>query len=125
MLEIRESLRGQDLSFTEIAKIVGEKWQVLPADEREHCERQANSAKEKYYAELATYKKTPQFESYQKYLEDFKTKHAIPTKGQSPLLTSHMNMKNDRFRRKTIEIRDRDQHIHSKQQSRPPRAYCA
>lgn len=74
-------MKGQDLSFTEIAKIVGEKWQVLPVDERENCEKQANGAKEKYYAELADYKKTTQFEVYQKYLEDFKAKHAAPTKG--------------------------------------------
>ena len=74
-------MKGQDLTFTEIAKVVGEKWQVLPAGEREACERQANNAKEKYYAQLAEYKKTPQFEAYQKYLEDFKAKHAAPTKG--------------------------------------------
>ncbi|KAI8935927.1 hypothetical protein NX059_007435 [Plenodomus lindquistii] len=80
--QVRESLKGQDLSFTEIAKVVGERWQVLPTEERECCERQANSAKEKYYAELAEYKKTPQFEAYQKYLEDFKAKHAAPTKGK-------------------------------------------
>ena len=78
---MRESLKGQDLSFTEIAKVVGERWQVLPTEEREGCERQANGAKEKYYAELAEYKKTPQFETYQKYLEEFKAKHAAPTKG--------------------------------------------
>lgn len=80
--EIRENLKGQDLSFTEIAKVVGERWQVLGAEERELCERQANGAKERYYAELADYKKTPQYESYQKYLEEFKAKHAVPTKGQ-------------------------------------------
>lgn len=61
--------------------MVGEKWQVVPADEREACERQASSAKEKYYTELAEYKKTTEFEVYQKYLEDFKSKHAAPTKG--------------------------------------------
>ncbi|KAF7452107.1 NHP6B Chromatin-associated protein containing the HMG domain [Pyrenophora tritici-repentis] len=82
--QVRESLKGQDLSFTEIAKVVGEKWQVLPAEEREGCERQANGAKEKYYAELAEYKKTPHFEAYQKYLEDFKAKHSVPTKGLYP-----------------------------------------
>lgn len=64
---------------------------MLPADEREACERQANSAKEKYYAALADYKKTPEYDAYQKYLEDFKAKHAVPTKGQSfrytPLLS--------------------------------------
>lgn len=36
--------------------------------------------KEKYYAGLAEYKKTPQYEAYQKYLEDFKAKHNAPTK---------------------------------------------
>lgn len=86
LLEIRELLKGQELTFTEIAKIVGERWQVLPGEEREACERQANGAKEKYYAELADYKKTPQYEAYQKYLEEFKAKHAVPTKGQSPPL---------------------------------------
>jgi hypothetical protein len=75
-------LKGQELSFTEIAKVVGERWQVLPAEEREACERQANSAKERYYAELAEYKKTAQYDAYQRYLEDFKAKHAVPTKGQ-------------------------------------------
>ena len=86
MTEVRESLKGQDLSFTEIAKVVGERWQVLPADERESCERQANGAKEKYYSELADYKKTADFELYQQYLEDFKAKHQIPTKGPSNFL---------------------------------------
>jgi hypothetical protein len=83
IVEVRELLKGQDLSFTEIAKVVGERWQVLPAEERETCERQANAAKEKFYTELADYKKTPQYDAYQKYLEDFRTKHSVPTKGQS------------------------------------------
>ncbi|KAF3040853.1 hypothetical protein E8E11_006992 [Didymella keratinophila] len=78
--QVRELLKGQDLSFTEIAKVVGERWQVLPAEEREACERQANGAKEKYYAGLAEYKKTPQYEAYQKYLEEFRAKHNAPMK---------------------------------------------
>lgn len=82
---MRETLKGQELSFTEIAKVVGERWQVLPAEARETCERQANSAKEKYYAELSEYKKTPLYEAYQKYLDDFKSKHAAPPKGKPPL----------------------------------------
>lgn len=68
-------MKGQDLSFTEIAKRVGERWQVVDPEIRENCERQANAAKEQYYRELAIYKKTPQYESYQKYLEEFKSKH--------------------------------------------------
>jgi hypothetical protein len=90
---VRETLKGQEFSFTEIAKVVGERWQVLPADEREACERQANSAKEKYYAQLTEYKKTPQYEAYQKYLEDFKAKHAAPQKGKFPLPPSTISRK--------------------------------
>ncbi|KAJ4301238.1 hypothetical protein N0V90_003329 [Kalmusia sp. IMI 367209] len=77
---VRDTVKGQDLSFTEMAKLVGERWQVLPADAKEAFERQANTAKEKYYAALAEYKKTPEYESYQKYLEAFKAKHAAPPK---------------------------------------------
>lgn len=73
--EMRDRLKGQDLSFTEIAKIVGERWQVLSTNEKEPCERQAQAMKEKYYADLAEYKKTPQYSGYQEYLIEFKAKH--------------------------------------------------
>ena len=73
--EMRDRLKGQDLSFTEIAKIVGERWQDLSTGQKEPCERRAQSLKEKYYADLAEYKKTPQYTQYQGYLADFKAKH--------------------------------------------------
>lgn len=76
-------MKGQELSFTEIAKVVGERWQVLPVGAREACERQANAAKEKYDTELAEYKKTPQYHTYQKYLEEFKAKQAAAPTGWS------------------------------------------
>lgn len=80
---MREELKSKELSFTEIAKVVGERWQVLSPDSREVFERQANSAKEKYYAELGEYKKTPQYSEYQEYLKDFKAKHGPLPGGQS------------------------------------------
>jgi hypothetical protein len=80
---VRESLKGKEMSFTEIAKVVGERWQVLESEAREVFERQANTAKERYYTMLADYKKTPQFEAYQAYLEEFRAKHAAPKKGKS------------------------------------------
>ncbi|TKX25329.1 SAM domain-containing protein 1 [Elsinoe australis] len=72
---IRERLRGQELSFTDIAKIVGENWQDPDPEERAACERQAQAMKETYYAQLTEYKKTPQWAAYQEYLADFKEKH--------------------------------------------------
>lgn len=71
---MREVLKGQDLSFTETAKIVGERWQVLAADVREQYEKQAATAKEKYHAELLEYKKTDNWASYNDYLVDFRAR---------------------------------------------------
>ena len=68
-------MKGQDLSFTEIAKTVGERWQVLILPEKESCERQAQALKERYYSDLAAYKKMPEYAKYQEYLADFKVKH--------------------------------------------------
>ncbi|KAF2142107.1 uncharacterized protein K452DRAFT_326624 [Aplosporella prunicola CBS 121167] len=76
--QMREMLKGQELSFTEIAKLVGERWQTLSPRSREACEREAAAAKEKYYAELADYKRTPEYARYQQYLADFKAKHSQP-----------------------------------------------
>lgn len=87
--EVREELRGQDLSFTEMAKLVGERWQVLAPEIRETCERQAAAAKEKYYAEMAEYKKTPQYAQYQEYLAEFKAKHAGPRVDGKRLRVEH------------------------------------
>lgn len=74
--EIREELKPQNLSFTTIAKRVGERWQYIPAEEKEPYESEASAAKEKYHAEIADYKTTKHFRDYQQYLAEFKAKHA-------------------------------------------------
>ena len=61
---------------------MGERWQILPADVREACEQQANTAKERYYSELAEYKKTPEYALYQEYLAEFKAKHGGTRAGE-------------------------------------------
>ncbi|KAI9700567.1 MAG: hypothetical protein M1820_006721 [Bogoriella megaspora] len=73
--QTRDSLKGQELSFTEIAKLVGERWQQLSPEEREPFEREATSAKETYYARLAEYKKTPEYKHYQDYVAEFRARH--------------------------------------------------
>lgn len=76
------------MSFADIAKIVGERWQVLSPASREACDKQAAAAKERYYQELAEYKKTPQYTQYQEYLADFKAKHSNPSGREGRLLVS-------------------------------------
>ncbi|TQV99428.1 hypothetical protein V2A60_004904 [Cordyceps javanica] len=72
--KMREDLKSHNLSFTEIAKLVGENWQNLDQAERESYENQANAAKDKYRRSLAEYKKTPEYRRYAQYLQEFKEK---------------------------------------------------
>jgi HMG (high mobility group) box len=69
-------LRGQTLSFTEIARLVGEKWKSLPPEEKEHFELQAALDKDKYNIRLVEYKKTENYREHQTYLADFKLKNS-------------------------------------------------
>lgn len=77
--KMREELKGRNLSFTEIAKLVGENWQNLTAAEKEPFESQAQAIKDKYLTDLANYKKTGDYRKYQTYLQEFKAKHASPS----------------------------------------------
>jgi hypothetical protein len=79
---VREEIRGQDLTFTEIAKVVGERWQILSAEVKEACETQANIAKDKYSVELTNYKKTAEYTQYQEYLVEFKAKYGQTRAGE-------------------------------------------
>lgn len=76
----------RSLSFTEIAKLVGENWQSLPLAEREIYEAQARASKERYYREMAVYKETPEYRKYMEYLEEFNEKQAKPNQGMYMLL---------------------------------------
>ncbi|KAL8773137.1 MAG: hypothetical protein Q9209_001813 [Squamulea sp. 1 TL-2023] len=85
-LEVRDDLKSDNLSFTEIAKRVGERWQMLSPEERVPYEGKAASAKEEYLAELAQYKKTQQFREHAQYLVEFKAKHSSEAYGKKPRL---------------------------------------
>ena len=85
--EIREEVRGQNMTFTDIAKLVGERWQKLSPAGKEPYESRATALKQKYNSELAEYRKTDACKEYQKYLADFRAKHwGAPTEGKRPKL---------------------------------------
>lgn len=71
---MRDDLKGQNLSFTDIAKRVGEKWKVLDPEHKEGYEQEASIAKEKYNAEMQEYKKTESYREYIQYLSEFRSK---------------------------------------------------
>ncbi|MCJ1294732.1 hypothetical protein MMC34_006290 [Xylographa carneopallida] len=90
----REELKPQNLSFTSIAKLVGERWQALGAGQKDPFESQAASLKETYNAELAKYRRTSGYKTYLEYLIDFKAKNANPSSGMEsktkrPKLDTH------------------------------------
>jgi hypothetical protein len=73
--KVRDELKGQALDFSEIAKMVGVRWQRLSQSERQPFEAKAQQSKEKYNRELLEYQKSPEFRHYQQYLDEFKKKH--------------------------------------------------
>jgi len=75
---VREEVKPQNLSFTDIAKIVGERWQQLALARREPFESEAAARKDVYNTELAQYKKTSGHSQYCDYLADFKSKNGVP-----------------------------------------------
>ena len=79
--KMREDLKGRNLSFTEIAKLVGENWQNLLPSEKEPYEQQAFTAKERFNNELAEYKKTENYKEYSQYLAEFKARHSSQHQG--------------------------------------------
>jgi hypothetical protein len=81
--KMRRDIEGQNLSFTEIAKLVGENWQALQPHEKDFYEQQANTQKEAYIAALMEYKKTQNYRDYDKYLKEFKAKQSNQQQGMS------------------------------------------
>ncbi|ELR02114.1 hypothetical protein GMDG_05273 [Pseudogymnoascus destructans 20631-21] len=94
--KMREDLKGRPLSFTEIAKLVGENWQNLAPSEKELYEQQAFAAKEKYTVELAEYRRTESYRTYSEYLIEFKAK-------QLQLQESNQEALNENSKRPKLE----------------------
>jgi hypothetical protein len=82
--EIRDELKDLNLSFTEIAKRVGERWQQLNPEGKEPFESQAALNKEKYNQAMARYKRTSSYRDYQEYLADFKAKALVQAQPGPP-----------------------------------------
>jgi hypothetical protein len=71
----------RSLSFSEIAKLVGEYWQGLSSTEKELYKQQAFIAKGRYNKELTEYKKTASCREYAQYLTEFKARLSIQQPG--------------------------------------------
>ncbi|KAI8930850.1 hypothetical protein NX059_011869 [Plenodomus lindquistii] len=66
------------LSFVNIAREVGRRWQELPAEQKRVWESNAARAMQEFEAQMDEYKKTDNWRRYQIYLNDFRTQQATP-----------------------------------------------
>ena len=66
------------LSFTEISRVVGMRWQALPREEKYLWNIQAAQAMHSYAQAMDEYRKTDTFREHRKYLEQFQRRHQAP-----------------------------------------------
>ena len=83
IIDIRKDLLVGEYTFTEIAKIVGERWQILDEELKENYKEIAAKAKTKYNDEMVEYMKKTEYKNYQIYLKNWHAKQAElqPEKG--------------------------------------------
>jgi len=74
-VDVRRSLKSHALTFAETARVIGRQWQNLPAKVKEFYEHEASIRKKKYYAKMAEYRISPEYNAYQNYLREFKRKY--------------------------------------------------
>ncbi|KAF2278948.1 uncharacterized protein EI97DRAFT_224084 [Westerdykella ornata] len=72
------------LSFVDIAKEVGRRWQVLPPEQKRVWESHAARAMQEYELLMDEYKKTDSWRAYQAYLSDFKAQQIQAAKAKRP-----------------------------------------
>lgn len=73
---IREEIKDQSLPFTEISKLVGDKWQALLPEQKEEWKQRAAIPWDKYKQDVATYHESEDFRKYEEYVAEFKNAQA-------------------------------------------------
>ncbi|KAF2439468.1 hypothetical protein P171DRAFT_123151 [Karstenula rhodostoma CBS 690.94] len=68
------------LSFVDIAREVGRRWQHLPPEQKRIWESHAARAMQEYEAQMDEYKKTDSWRKYQAYLIDFRSQQQVSSK---------------------------------------------
>lgn len=74
--QLRTDPEIRSLSFVDIAKEVGRRWQTLSADKKRVWESHAARAMQEYEAQMDDYKRTESWRKYQSYLSDFKARQS-------------------------------------------------
>jgi len=91
--QVQGEVKAESLSFTEVARLVGKRWQKLDASQRELFESHAGALKENYKSDLTGYMRTDTYKAYTQYLAEFKAKNAAQSgaKGAKRAKLEHAN----------------------------------
>ncbi|KAL9541707.1 hypothetical protein MBANPS3_008969 [Mucor bainieri] len=73
--DVRAELKQQNKSFTDLAKIIGDRWKNISPEGKELYETNALRAREDYLKKIEEYQKTDSFRKYQQYISDFKAEN--------------------------------------------------
>lgn len=60
--DVRAEMKGQNITFSDMAKVVGDRWKNLSHAEKQRYERTAAKAKDKYLLEMEKYRQTDQYQ---------------------------------------------------------------
>ncbi|KAF1951514.1 hypothetical protein CC80DRAFT_553167 [Byssothecium circinans] len=82
--ELRTLPEIGSLSFVDIAREVGRRWQELPAEKKRVWESQAARAMQEFEAQMDEYKNTDNWRKYQAYLTGFKSQQQQQAGGKRP-----------------------------------------
>ncbi|KAG2235495.1 hypothetical protein INT48_007893 [Thamnidium elegans] len=80
--DVRAELKKQNKSFTDLAKIIGDRWKNISPEEKESYEVNALKSREEYLKKLEEYHKTDSFKKYQQYISDFKAENEAACKNK-------------------------------------------
>ncbi|KAH7093709.1 hypothetical protein FB567DRAFT_610283 [Paraphoma chrysanthemicola] len=83
--QLRTDPEVSQLSFVNIAREVGRRWQELPAEQKRIWESNAARAMQEFEAQMDDYKKTDNWRRYQTYLNDFKAQQSQGSGGKRPV----------------------------------------
>jgi hypothetical protein len=82
--QLRTDPEVSQLSFVNIAREVGRRWQDLPAENKRIWESNAARAMQEFESQMDEYKKTDNWKKYQHYLNEFKAQHPQLSSAKRP-----------------------------------------
>jgi hypothetical protein len=85
--ELRATPEIRSLSFVDIAKEVGRRWQELSVEKKRLWENQAARAMQEFEEQMCEYKNTQNWRIYQSYLAEFRSQHHPRVRGKRATLS--------------------------------------